>query len=211
MFQPPIFREERIKIMHDMIHEHPFASLVSMQESDIVADHLPLIIHPELSTHGTLRGHVARGNPIGRKLDEDIEVLVMFRGPQHYITPSWYPSKKEHGKVVPTWNYIMVHARGKIKIHQDTDWILSHLTELTHRNENGRKEPWKVSDAPSDFIKRQLRSIIGIEIKITSLQGTWKTSQNKKLEDNMSVSEGLNKELSDAAKTMAICVEETRR
>ncbi|SIS55120.1 FMN-binding negative transcriptional regulator [Neptunomonas antarctica] len=211
MLQPQIFRENRIEIMHDIMRMQPFASLVSMQEGDIVADHIPLIIHPELSTQGTLRGHIARSNPIGNKLDEKLEALVMFRGPHHYITPSWYPSKKEQGKVVPTWNYIVVHARGKIKFHQDADWILSHLTELTSRHESGRKEPWKVSDAPDDYIARQLRAITGIEIEITSLQGTWKVSQNKTIEDNQGVCAGLKAELSETAQAMAACVEGKRR
>ena len=210
MLQPPVFREDRIEIMHDMMHKNPFASLISMQEGDIVADHIPLVIHPELSAKGNLRGHITLGNPIVKNLDDTTEVLVMFRGPHHYITPSWYPSKKEHDKVVPTWNYIMVHARGKVKLHKDADWILAHLTELTRRNEKGRDEPWEVSDAPSDFIKRQLRAIVGIEIEISSLQGIWKTSQNKTLEDNKGVCEGLKKESSTEARVMVTCVEKTR-
>ena len=211
MFQPPVFREDRIEVINEMIRTHPFASIISMQEGEIVADHIPLIMHPELSTLGNLQGHMGRGNPIGKKLDETIEVLVIFQGPHHYITPTWYPSKKEHEKVVPTWNYIVVHARGKIKLHDDTDWILSHLTELTHRKEGGRKEPWKVSDAPDDFISRQLRGIIGIEIEITSFQATWKTSQNKTEEDNQGVVDGLKTEKTDAATTMAACVYERSR
>lgn len=208
MFQPSIFREERIAVMQEMIRMNPFASLVSMQDGEIIADHLPMVIHPELSERGILRGHVARGNPIGKKLDDTIPVLVMFQGPHHYITPSWYPSKEEHDKVVPTWNYVVVHARGKITLHHDENWILSHLNELTNRNESGRKEPWKIADAPDDFIARQLRGIIGIEVEITALQGTWKVSQNKNREDNQGVVKGLRMESSEVASTMAGCVAE---
>ena len=211
MFQPPVFREKRIEIMHQMMHKYPFGSLVSMQQSEIIADHIPLVIHPELSAFGNLRGHLARGNSISKNIDQSIEVLVMFSGPHHYITPTWYPTKKVHDKVVPTWNYIMVHAHGKIKFHQDANWILEHLTELTNRHEKDRKEPWKVSDAPDEFVARQLQGIIGIEVEITDLKGTWKASQNKTAEDNQGVAEGLKNETSEQARAMAHCVEERRR
>jgi len=205
-----MFNEERIDVMQNMIKNHPFASLVSMQEGEIVADHIPLVIHSELADKGVLRGHISRANPISEKLDESIEVLVMFQGPHHYITPSWYPSKVAHEKVVPTWNYIVVHARGKIKFITDPNWMLAHLSELTDRNEKERKMPWKVTDAPAEFISRQFRGIIGIEIEITRLQGTWKTSQNKAKADHQGVIDGLNAEASDSAKLMAICVEERK-
>lgn len=208
MQQPPIFREQRIDIMQQMISSQPFASLISLQQGDIVADHLPLVLHPELSEQGMLRGHISRGNPINKLLDQETEVLVIFQGPHHYVTPSWYASKAEHEKVVPTWNYIVVHARGKLKLHQQADWILAHLTELTDRQEQGRPIPWKVSDAPDEFIARQLRGIVGVEIEITALQGTWKASQNKSMSDNQGISQGLLAERSDMAISMAHAVEQ---
>lgn len=211
MFQPPMFNEERIEVMQNMIKTHPFASLVSMQEGEIVADHIPLVMHSELSDKGILRGHISRANPIAEKRDETIDVLVMFSGPHHYITPSWYPSKAEHEKVVPTWNYIVVHARGKVKFITDPQWMLAHLTELTDRNEKERKTPWKVSDAPIEFIKRQFRGIVGIEIEITQLQGTWKVSQNKTKVDHQGVIEGLNSDSSEGAKMMSVCVEQGKK
>jgi len=213
MFQPPIFREERVDVLQQMIQAHPFATLITVQQGQIVADHIPLLIDPNLSTQGTqgslgtLRGHIARGNPIARKLDQTIELLVTFNGPHHYITPSWYQSKKEHGKVVPTYNYIVVHARGKIKLHQDSNWLLEHLNELTNRHEKGRQDPWAISDAPEDFIANQLRGITGIEIEITSLQGTWKVSQNKTAADNNGVCSGLKSQSGQAAHAMAVCVD----
>ncbi|WP_036230322.1 FMN-binding negative transcriptional regulator [Marinobacterium jannaschii] len=211
MFQPSVFREERIEVMHKMMRQNPFASLVSLQDGEMVADHLPLVVHPELSEQGKLRGHLSRANPIGTKLDQSTDVLVIFQGPHHYVTPSWYPSKMEHDKVVPTWNYIVVHARGKVTLQQDPEWILAQLTELTERNELGRRAPWKVSDAPEEFIARQLRGIVGVEIEITALQGTWKVSQNKAVADSQGVSEGLRGEESDNALAMALCVEQRRR
>lgn len=211
MFQPAVFREERIEPMQAMMKEHPFASVVSMQEGEIVADHIPLMIHPELSYKGVLRGHISRGNSISQKLDESIEVLVMFSGPHHYITPAWYPSKAEHDKVVPTWNYIMVHARGKMTFNTDPHWMLTHLTTLTDHNEKKRNEPWKVSDAPDEFITRQFRGIIGIEIEITDLQGTWKVSQNKTAKDNQGVIDGLIESSSEAASSMAKNVSQRKK
>jgi len=201
-----MFNEERIDVMQKMMRNHPFANLISMQEGEIVADHIPLVIHSELTEKGVLRGHISRANPISEKRDESVDVLVMFSGPHHYITTSWYPSKVTHEKVVPTWNYIAVHARGKIKFITDPDWMLAHLSELTDRNEKERKAPWQVADAPAEFIRRQFRGIIGIEIEITQLQGTWKTSQNKAKADHQGVIDGLNSESTERASVMAVCV-----
>ncbi|RKF20094.1 FMN-binding negative transcriptional regulator [Alginatibacterium sediminis] len=210
MLQAQVFREQRSDVMHDMIANNSFGSVITMQTGSIVADHLPLNIHPEIGSHGTLRGHIARSNPMTKLLDNDQEILIIFQGPQHYVSPSWYPSKALHEKVVPTWNYIMVHARGKVKFHDDADWIYNHLVELTARNEVGRDKPWKVSDAPPQFIRSQLKALTGIEIEITSLQGTWKTSQNKSLDDNIGVCQGLMSEGSDMATLMATQVVRSR-
>lgn len=210
MFQPGVYREDRIDLMQALMKAHPFASLVSLQDGDLVADHIPLMIHPELSEKGVLRGHISRSNPISKHLDESIDALVIFSGPHHYITPAWYPSKAEHEKVVPTWNYIMVHARGKITFKTDPHWMLTHLTALTDHNEAKRKTPWKVSDAPDDYIARQFRGIIGIEIDISQLQGTWKVSQNKNEKDNQGVVDGLTSESTEAANNMAINVRQRK-
>lgn len=211
MFQPPVFREDDIEVMHAMIRENPFASLLSLQNGEMVCDHIPMMIHAEESDQGTLRGHIARANPMRRLVDHDARALVVFTGLHAYVTPSWYPSKDMHDKVVPTWNYISVHARGKIDLIHDEAWILSHLNALTDLHEEGREKPWTVSDAPSEFIHRQLRGITGIEIKIESLQGTWKVSQNKDTADNAGVAEGLRCEHAQAARDMAAIVETRRR
>ncbi len=191
MFEPPLFREQRPEVMHALMHAHPFATLVSKAGGRLMADHLPLVVHPELSENGVLRGHVAAGNPLAGGGREAREVLAIFQGPQVYVTPSWYPSKAEHGKVVPTWNYAVVHAYGMLRFHADRDWLLAHLTELTARNERDRPEPWAVSDAPEEFVDRQIKGIVGVEIAVETLTGKWKVSQNRDARDREGVEHGL--------------------
>ena len=191
MFEPAHFREDRVEVMHGLMRAHPFAMLVSTQDGRVNADHLPLVLHEHLSENGTLRGHIAKGNPLWLKRDGAGEVLAVFQGPQAYITPSWYPSKKQHGKVVPTWNYAVVHARGKLEFFEDRDWLLAHLTEITARREANRSEPWDVSDAPDDYVTKQLKGIVGIELRVASLSGKWKVSQNKDAQDRTGVQSGL--------------------
>ncbi len=199
MFQSPIFREERTNVMHKMMHDYPFATLVSASESSLSADHIPLVLHPELSKIGTIRGHISIANPLWRNGEEEAQVLAIFQGPQAYISPSWYPTKQEHGKVVPTWNYVVVHAHGMLRFIKDHDWLLEHLGELTKRNENHRADPWAVSDAPDEFVARQLKGIVGIEIEVKSLSGTWKLSQNKNHQDKEGVEQGLADENTEQA------------
>lgn len=194
MFQPPIFREERIEVMHDLMKEHPFATLVSSENGHLSADHLPFAVHSELSENGILRGHIAAGNPLCRGTQERMDVLAVFQGPQAYVSPSWYPSKQEHGKAVPTWNYAVVHAYGVLRFSKDPDWLKDHLVELTSRNESHRTSSWAVSDAPSDYLARQLKGIVGIEIEVETLSGSWKVSQNKADQDRAGVVAGLLRE-----------------
>lgn len=188
MFQPEIFHETRVPVLHGLMAAHPFATLVTAAGA-LAADHLPFVLHPEAGTFGTLRGHIAANNPLSRA-EGPIEALAIFQGPQAYVTPSWYASKAEHGKVVPTWNYVVVHARGVISLVREPGWLLAHLKALTDAHEGGRPAPWAVSDAPDAFVARQLRGIVGIEIEITSLDGTWKVSQNKAPSDRAGVVEG---------------------
>ena len=191
MYQPPLFREERPEVMHGLMRAHPFATLVMLEEGALSANHIPLVIHPELSENGVLRGHVSKGNPLWTKHDPTVEALAIFQGPQHYVTPSWYPSKKAHGKVVPTWNYAVVHAYGTLETYEDPTRLLAHLNELTNRNEIERPVPWEVSDAPDEFVAKQLKGIVGLEIAITRLEGKWKVSQNRDEKDRRGVSRGL--------------------
>ncbi|MCF6303116.1 MAG: FMN-binding negative transcriptional regulator [Devosiaceae bacterium] len=203
MFQPPIFREARIEVMHALMKNHPFATLVSLASGHLSADHLPLVLHPDIGVNGTLRGHIAVGNPLFGREEGPIEVLVVFQGPQAYISPSWYPSKKEHGKVVPTWNYAVAQARGILRFIRDLDWLMAHLRELSKRHEGSRADPWAVNDAPKDFIAAQLKGIVGIEIEVNSLVGKFKVSQNKSTADKQGVALGLLEEKSDHGRAMS--------
>ncbi|HEV8529942.1 MAG TPA: FMN-binding negative transcriptional regulator [Methylomirabilota bacterium] len=192
MYLPAHFEETRVEVIHRLIREHPLAVLVTLGAAGLNANHIPLEIDPEPAPFGTLRGHVARANPVWRDFARDVEALTVFQGPQAYISPAWYQTKKETGKVVPTFNYIVVHAYGSLRIIQDEAWLRGLVERLTTRHESGRPEPWKVSDAPEDFIKTQLRAIVGIEMPVTRLLGKWKVSQNRPPVDREGVVRGLN-------------------
>lgn len=193
MYQP-LFREERLDVLQDLIRAQPLATLVSSAAGQIQADHVPLVLLADQSDKGVLRGHVAKGNGLWRNRAELESVMAIFQGPQSYVTPSWYPSKQEHGKVVPTWNYVVVHARGAFRFVDDADWLMAHLGALTDQHEQDRTAPWAVSDAPADYLSRQLRGIVGVEMTIESLEGVWKVSQNRDTRDRAGVQEGLLRE-----------------
>jgi transcriptional regulator len=201
MYQVGAFREERIDVMHALMRNHRLATLVTVNDGVPEANHLPLLIDPEPSPHGTLRGHVARANPVWRQADGR-EVLAVFQGPQAYVTPSWYPSKRETGQVVPTWNYAVVHAYGPLVVHDDRDWLHGLVTRLTDQQEAGLPQPWRVSDAPADYLERMLGAIVGIEIPLNRLLGKWKVSQNRTATDRTGVAEGLG--LRDDAQARAL-------
>ena len=159
---------------------------------------------------GVLRGHVARGNPQWRDLSPDVEALAIFTGPQHFISASWYPSKTTHGEEVPTWNYVAVHAYGKLRVIDDPNWLLTHLKSLVDRSERIVEKPWSVSDAPPDFIASQMRAIVGVEIAVTRVDGKWKVSQNRTDEDAAGVVAGLRKINTPESKVMVDLVQERR-
>ncbi len=211
MRQPPIFSEDRVEVMHELMRVHPFATVVSAALGPLSADHVPLVLHDDEGPRGLLRGHIAVSNPLFRETEGPIDVLTLFQGPQTYVTPSWYASKKEHGKVVPTWNYVVVHARGQLRFKRETAWVLRHLNDLTAQHESHRPEPWAVSDAPDDFIARQLRGLVGFEIEIEDLQGTWKVSQNKAVSDWTGVRDGLEGSDDADAHSIGALVEERAR
>lgn len=203
MYQPPAFKEERVEVMHDLIRAHPFATLICLADGALTANHIPLMLHSDLGEKGTLRGHVARANSIWKDFDAGVDVITVFQGVQHYITPSWYPTKKEHEKVVPTWNYAVVHAHGPMSVFKEADWLRTQVESLTDQQETSRNEPWAVTDAPADFVDRQLRGIVGIEIPIARLEGKWKLSQNRGEEDRHGVIDGLGEEDAPDASRMA--------
>ncbi len=171
------------------------------------ANHIPFEIDPDPAPFGTLRAHVARANPVWREFSKDVEPLVIFQGPQSYITPSWYQTKKETGKVVPTFNYIVVHAYGVMRVVEDAAWLRKFVGGLTDRFEGARAQPWAVSDAPDDYIAMHLRAIVGLEIAVTRLIGKWKTSQNRPAADQEGVVAGLREADDAASQAMAAAVE----
>jgi transcriptional regulator len=190
MYQPEHFRVGDLKEMHALIRAHPFGILVSAGSQGLYATHLPTVLKDD-GRNGIIECHLARANPHWKDLAAGIEALMIFRGIEAYITPTWYPSKAEHGKVVPTWNYSAVHAQGRPEVMEDKHWLRSHVTELTAQQEHARTAPWAVSDAPEGFIEIMLRGIIGIRIVIERIEGKWKMSQNRELKDREGVARGL--------------------
>ncbi len=187
MFMPPAFREERIDVLHAAIREAGLAALVTLTDQGLVASHVPLLLDPAPAPYGTLIGHLARPNPQAKRGVADMDALAIFQGPDAYITPNWYATKRETGKVVPTWNYVAIHAAGPLRFFDDPARLLEIVTRLTERHEQTRAEPWAVTDAPADFIAGMLRGIIGFEMPIARLEGKWKMSQNRSAADVDSV------------------------
>jgi transcriptional regulator len=207
MYIPKHFAEPRIDVLHQLIRDHPLSTLVTLASNGLNANHIPLHLSQEPSPFGTLRGHVARANPIWNDIATDVEALAIFRGPDAYITPSWYPTKAETGRVVPTWNYAVAHAYGPLRVVDDPAWVRAHLEALTTHNEGAFAEPWRVEDAPSDFIDRLIGAVVGIEIVITRLSGKWKTSQNQPAENQAGVIHGLRASGEAEATQMAALIE----
>lgn len=211
MYVPAHFEESRIDVLHELIRAHPFSTLVTMSSNGINANHIPLHLIQESGKYGSLQGHVARANPMWSDLVNDVEALVIFQGPSSYITPSWYPTKQEHGKVVPTWNYIVVHAYGTLRVIDDPIWLRSQLESLTAQHEASFNKPWAVSDAPVEFTDRMIEAIVGIEILITKLTGKWKVSQNQPALNQAGVVKGLKSLGSSEASELAVLVDEASR
>jgi transcriptional regulator len=191
MYVPPAFAESRIEVLRGLIQAHPLGTLVTLGADGLTANHLPFEHDPHPAPFGTLRGHVARANPVWRDVSAEVEALAIFQGPQAYITPSWYPTKQETGKVVPTFNYVVVHAHGPLTVIEDATWLRALLERLTDRHEAGRPAPWKVADAPEEFIAGLLHAIVGLELPVTRLVGKWKVSQNRPAADRDGVVRGL--------------------
>ena len=191
MYIPKFNEENRLDVMHALIETQPLATLVTVSNSGLIATHLPMVLARSEGPHGTLRGHLSRANSQWRNLNPSIEALAIFSGAHHYISPSWYPEKAEDGKVVPTWNYAVVHVYGPLKIIEDPAWLLSHLNTLVTQHESSFPTPWKTSDAPSDYIASQIKGIVGLELPITRMEGKWKVSQNKSERTLHAVEQGL--------------------
>ncbi|QOL48621.1 FMN-binding negative transcriptional regulator [Massilia litorea] len=180
-----------VDTMFSLIDEHALGAWVVAGKDGLVANHLPFLLDRSRGPHGTLVGHVARANPVWRMLDGQASSLVIFQGPQSYITPNWYPGKAEHGKVVPTWDYAVVHAHGVARAIDDPAWLMDMLDRLTNAHEAAQPAPWRVADAPPDYIDRLLRAIVGIEITVERFEGKLKASQDEAVRDRLGTVEGL--------------------
>lgn len=191
MYIPKHYEKSDLAELHALIDEHPLGTWVTIGDSSLVANHIPFLIDSQHGEFGTLVGHVARANPIWRSLAAGNESLVIFQGPDAYVSPSWYASKMEHGKVVPTWNYAAVHAHGAARAFDGQASLMSLVERLSAKHESGRADPWKVSDAPADYIARRLEAIVGIEIPIRRIEGKWKVSQKESPPDRRGIVAGL--------------------
>jgi transcriptional regulator len=179
MYVPSHFEESRREVLEALIAAQPFGSLVTHGPNGLDANHIPFEFDAALGPFGTLRAHVARANPVWQEVAAAPEALVIFQGPAAYISPTWYPSKHETHRQVPTWNYIVVHAHGRIVVHDDEQYVRGVVARLTRKMEAGEAVPWKMGDAPADYIAQMLGAIVGIEIEVTKLIGKWKLGQNK--------------------------------
>ncbi len=199
MYLPAHFAERRPEVLQQLMREHPFGLLVTQDADGVVANSMPFVYDAgEGPGPGVLRTHVARANPVWREARTDTDALVVFEGPQTYISPAWYPSKAEHGKVVPTWNYVMVQARGRLRAIDDAAWLRAFVSRLTDMHERARvadapsaAPAWAMNDAPADYLDTMLGAIVGIEIEVTALVGKWKVSQNRPAADREGVVQGL--------------------
>ena len=209
MYVPKHFEETRVEVLHELMRAHPLSALVTGSAAGFDANHLPLVVHAEPEPYGTLRGHISRANPFWRELTAELPALAIFQGPESFITPSWYPTKRETGKVVPTWNSVVVHAHGVLRAMDDRVWLRAHLEELTHQHEGPRALPWMLTDAPADYIEQMMNAIVGFELRIERLVGKWKVSQNRSAADRTGVIDGLSQEGGEAAAVMAKLVDRT--
>jgi transcriptional regulator len=205
MYLPAAYREDRRDVQFDLLRAHPLGLLVSAGPGGLMANPVPFTAYPDEGA-GVIRAHVARANPQWQELAAGTECLVVFSGPHAYISPSWYPSKADNHRSVPTWNYATVHVWGKPQLREDAAWLRRQIDDLTQVHEGGRPEPWKVSDAPADFVAAQLKAIVGIEIAIARLEAKWKMSQNRSAADRAGVVAGLQAEGAPAASEVATLV-----
>ena len=198
MYLPDVFRDERLEVLHGLIRDYPLATLVTAGPQGLAANPIPFFL-AKVGDKGTLRAHLAKNNPQVADLRAGSDALVIFSGPQAYVTPSWYPSKAEHGKVVPTWNYATVQVRGLPRIIDDSQWLLTLLGDFSDRQESARPHPWRVADAPGDYLAAALRALVGLEIPIETMVGKCKVSQNRSESDRRGVARGLEQDDHDAA------------
>jgi len=204
MYQPTAHEEKNVDVLHALVRAHPLGTWVTSPAEGLTANHIPFLLDASSGPYGCLRAHVARPNPVWRNLASPS--LVIFQGPETYITPSWYPSKHQHGKAVPTWNYAVVHAHGVARAIDDATWLRAHLERLTDTHEATQSLPWKLDDAPEDYLQRMISGVVGIEISIHRIEGKWKVSQNRPSPDRLGVVAGLLGRGDEASAAMATLV-----
>jgi transcriptional regulator len=209
MYLPKAFEEQDPERLRDFIRRYPLGTLVTATASGLEANHLPLLVAETAGAAATLHGHIARANPLWRDAAPNAQALVIFHGPDSFISPSWYPSKRENARVVPTWNYAVVHGHGRLRFIDDSTWVRAHVEALTHEHEANRDTPWAVTDAPAEFVDTMVTAVVGVEISITRWYGKWKVSQNRSATDRAGVVEGLEREASASSVAMAALVKET--
>ncbi len=193
MYVPRQFREERPEVLADAVRDIGFAALVTPGPDGLHVSHVPMVLKEGEAGAWTLETHVARPNPHWNRAGAGASVAI-FQGPQSYVSPSWYATKREHGKVVPTWNYIAVHAHGALEAVEDQGWLLAHLNDLTRANEAGREHPWEVADAPEDFVHGLTRAIVGLRLQVVRIEGAWKMIQHRSEGDRLGTIAGLEAE-----------------
>lgn len=210
MYLPKHFEESNPQALRDFMRAHPLAMVVVNDGCGLSADHMPLRLEPAGAAQGVLQGHVARANPLWSTVGMGLDCLAVFHGAQHYISPNWYATKAQTGKVVPTWNYEVVHVNGRIRAIDDSAWLRALLVKLTAEHEHGQPRPWRIDDAPQDYIDRLLLAIVGVEIEILGIVGKAKLSQNQPQENKASVIDALRAVGDAAAAGMADAVQRRR-
>jgi transcriptional regulator len=203
MYSPPHFREDRLDVLHAVIRSRPLAALVVADAGGFEVNHVPCLLAAGAPAPGTLHAHVSRANPLARLAPAGVAAVAIFSAAEGYVSPAWYPAKAETGRVVPTWNYIVVHAHGRLRPVDDVEWLRAQAGELTRRQEAGREAPWSVADAPDEYVEAQLRGIVGLELVIGRLEGKWKLGQNRSGADRLGTAEGLEREPGGIAKPLA--------
>lgn len=208
MYEPSHFKVEDRAQLHAVIRQHPLATLVTAGEGGLLANPVPFVLHADAGENGVLRAHLARPNVQWKAIAAGAETLVIFTGVERYVTPAWYATKQENGKVVPTWNYVTVQVRGPARAIHDPGWLQAQLESLTRQQEAPRAEPWAITDAPAPFIAAQARGIVGVEIEIASIIGKFKLSQNRREDDKLGVLNGLSADPESESQAMAALVRE---
>jgi transcriptional regulator len=210
MYIPKLHEESDLRVLQALVRSHPLGTWVTQGDGELIVNHVPFVLDPSRGPCGLLRCHVARANSVWQSFSKTVPSVIVFHGPDAYVSPAWYPSKQVHGKVVPTWNYAVVHAHGIPSVIEDPAQLLEHLSELTASQEASRPVPWRPADAPAAFIEQMSGHIVGIEIPISTLLGKWKVSQNRSAADRAGVVAALRANIDPSSQEMADLVEQVR-